>query len=222
MRLGIFTLCSLLTFVLATNLQDRSDIRDLTAFFDFLIDEKKYNEFGKVLSPDVTYDSGEGPVQGPSAAIDVLSKLIPNTTTTYNTLGTQLIKFFPPFEKDKRSNLAESISYTTLASFDSGNLTGQDFTIFTKYTDKEIVRISEPGFGGWRFKNQKFELVVSFLTRHCCHVSSKQTSPPPPPHFPLVALKSKNSPLILAIFREYLSNTALFWDYHQVSNRHVC
>ena len=173
MRLAILTLCSLLTFVLATNLQDRSDIRDITALFDFLIDEKKFNELGKVLSPDVTYDPGEGPVQGLPAAIDVLSKVIPNTTTTYNTLGTQLIKFLPPFDKNKRSNLAESISYTTLVSFGSGNLTGEVFILFAKFTDKEIVRTSEPGFGGWRFKNRKFEVVVSFLTRHCCHVSSK-------------------------------------------------
>lgn len=167
MRLVILTLlCSLLAFVLAANPQDKSDIEDLTAAFLFLLDGKKFNELGKVLSPDVTYDPGDGPVQGLPAAIDALSKVIPNTTTTYNTLGTQLIKFLPPFDKYKRSDRAESISYTTLVSFGSGNLTGEIFIIFAKFVDKETVRTREPGFGGWRFKNRKFEVVVSLLTEH--------------------------------------------------------
>ena len=214
MRLAILTLCSLLTFVLATNLQDKEDIKDLTAGFLFFIDSKEFNELYKVLSPDVTYDPGNGSVQGLPAAIAALSKVIPPETTTYNILGTQLIKFLPPLDKDKRSNRAESISYTTLVSFGSGNLTGEVFIAFAKFVDKEIVRTREPGFGGWRFKNRKFEVVVSFLTKHLCHESSK-----PPQHFLLVAPESK---LILAIFRECLSETAPFWDYCQINDRHVC
>ena len=172
MRLAILTLfCSLLTFVLAANLQDKEDIKDLTASFLFFIDGKKFDELGKVLSPDVTYDPGNGPVQGLPAAIAALSKVIPPETTSYNLLGTQLINFLPPFDKDKRSNRAESISYTTLVSFGSGNLTGEFFILFAKFTDKEIVRTREPGFGGWRFKNRKFEVVVSFLTEHSPNTS---------------------------------------------------
>ncbi len=181
MRLAILTLlCSLLTFVLAANLQDKDDIKDLIADFLFLIDGKKFNELGKVLSPDVTYDPGDGPVQGLPAAIAALSKVIPPETTTYNLLGTQLIKFLPPFDKDKRSNRAESISYTTLVSFGSGNLTGEYFILFAKFVDKEIVRTRQPGFGGWRFKNRKFEVVVSFPTEHLCHLSSKRPPSPSP------------------------------------------
>ncbi len=183
MRLAaIFTLlCPLLTFVLAANLQDKSDIKDLTAAFDLLIDDKKFDQLGKVLSPDVTYDPGRnGPVQGLSAARNALLEIIPSIATTYNTLGTQLIKFLPPFDKDKRSNRAESISYTTIASFGSGNLTGEYAIFFARFVDKEIVRTREPGFGGWRFKNRKFEVVVSLLKKHLCHVSPKQDSPLPP------------------------------------------
>lgn len=189
MRRAILTLfCSLLTFVLAANLQDKEDIKDLTAAFGFLIDDKKFNELGKLLSPDVTYDPGNGPVQGLPAAIAALSKVIPPETTTYNLVGPQLIKFLPPFDKDKRSNRAESISYTTVVSFGSGNLTGDFFILFAKFVDKEIVRTREPGFGGWRFKNRKFEVVVSFLTEQLCHLSAKQPPPYlPPPHFLLVA-----------------------------------
>ena len=166
MRRAILTLlCSLLNFVIvsaATKLQDRDDIKDLTAAFLFLIDAKKFNELGKVLSPDVTYDPGNGPVQGLPAAIAALSKVIPPETTTFNKLGTQLIKPLPPLDnKDKRSNRAESISYTQLKASGSGNLTGETFSLFAKFLDKEIVRTSQPGFGGWRFKNRKFEAVVS-------------------------------------------------------------
>lgn len=174
-------LCSLLTFVLAANLQDKSNIKDLTAAFDLLIDAKKFDQLGKVLTPDVTYDPGRnGPVQGLSAARNALLEIIPSTATTYNTLGTQLITFLPPFDKNKRSNRAESISYTTIAIFGSGNLTGEYAIFFARFVDKEIVRTREPGFGGWRFKNRKFEVVVSLLKEHLCHVSSKQDSLLPP------------------------------------------
>lgn len=164
MRLAFITtlLCSLFAFVLAVNVKDGSNIEDITSAFNLIIDEKKFSELGKVLSPDVTYDAGTGPVQGLPAAIDVLSKVIPNTTTSYSSAGTQLIKFLPPFDKAGRSNLAESISYTTITSFGSGNLTGEVFIIFARYVDKEIVRTNQPGFGGWRFKNRKIESVVSF------------------------------------------------------------
>ena len=161
--------CPLLNFVVAaaaTNLQDKGDIKDLTAAFLFLIDGKKFNELGKVLSSDVTYDTGNGrPVQGLPAAIAALSKIIPPETTTFNKLGTQLIKPLPPLDnedEDKHStNRAESISYTQVKASGSGNLTGETFNLFAKFIDKEIVRTSQPGFGGWRFKNRKFEVVVS-------------------------------------------------------------
>lgn len=174
MRLAILTfLCSLFVFVLAVNLEDKSNIEDITAAFNLLIDEKKFSELDKVLSPDVTYDPGADPVQGLPAAIDILSKIIPSKTTTYFTLGTQLIKHLPPLDKDKRSNFAESVSYSTFVAFGSGNLTGEFFIIFAKYVDKEIVRTRQPGFGGWRFKNRKFEMVVSFSNKRLCLVSSR-------------------------------------------------
>lgn len=163
MRLAILTsFYFLFVFVLAANLEDKSNIEDVAAAFNLLLDEKKFSELGKVLSPDITYNAGSGPVQDLPAAIAVLSKVIPSTTTTYSRLGTQLIKFLPPFDKDKRSNIAESVTYSTIVSFGSGNLTGEFFILFAKYVDKEIVRTKQPEFGGWRFKNRKIELVVSF------------------------------------------------------------
>lgn len=65
-------LCSLLNFIVAADLQDKEDIKDLTAAFLFLIDNKKFNELGKVPSPDVTYDPGNGPLQGLPAATAAL------------------------------------------------------------------------------------------------------------------------------------------------------
>ena len=164
MRLAILTLfCSLFVSVLALNLEDKSNIEDLTVTFNQLVDEKKFSELGKVLTPDITYEvGGGGPVQGLPGTIDFLSKIIPSTATTFNILSTQLIKFLPPFDKDKRSNFAESVSYSTLVLFGSGNLTGEFYISFARYVDKEIVRTKQPGFGGWRFKNRKVELVVSF------------------------------------------------------------
>lgn len=217
MRLAILTfVLSLFTCVFAVNLEDKSNIEDITAAFNLLIDGKKYPELGKVLSPDVTYDPGNGPVQGLPAAIDTLSKIIPSTTTTYFTLGTQLIKFLPPFDKDKRSNLAESVSYSTFVSFGSGNLTGESFILFVRFVDKEIVRTRQPGFGGWRFKNRKFELVVSYpyqtLVPHIIESS------PSPFLFQRVWTVSWS----LAIFRENLSETPPFWDYRRAIDRHIC
>lgn len=111
-------LCSLLTFVLTANLQDKSDIKDLTAAFDLLINAKKFDQLGKILTPDKTYDPdrNNGPIQALSAARNALLEIIPSTATTYNTLDTQLITSLPLFDKDKRSNRTESISYTTIKS----------------------------------------------------------------------------------------------------------
>lgn len=163
MRLAILTiLCSLFAFVLAINLEDKSNIENLSAAFNLILDGKNFPDLGQVLSPDVTYDAGTGPVQGLPAAIDILSKALPSKSPTYSTLGTQLIKFLPPFDKDKRSNFAEAVTYSTIVNFGSGNLTGEVFIVFAKYEDKEIVRTKQPGFGGWRFKNRKFVVVVSF------------------------------------------------------------
>lgn len=164
MRLAFLTLlCSLfVSVVLAVNLEDKSNIEDLTAAYNFLVDDKKFSDFGKVLTSDVTYDPGNGPVHGIPATIEAISRIIPSTTITYLSLGTQLIKFRPPFDKEKRSNLAESISYSTFVAYGTGNLTGEYFLITARFVDKEIVRTREPGFGGWRFRNRKFEAVVSF------------------------------------------------------------
>lgn len=195
MRLSIITLlCSLVIFVFATKLEDESYIKDLNSAFNLLLDNKEYSKLGKVLSPNVTYDAGAGPVQGLPGAIDTLSKVIPKTTTTYFTVGTQLIKFLPPFDKENRSNLAEAVSYSTLVNFGSGNLTGEFYIIFAKYVDKAIVRTKEPGFGGWRFQNRKFESVVSFPTTSTCATYHQLPTPTPTPHtFLPVAPRSKYS-----------------------------
>lgn len=173
MRLQILTLlCSLFAFVLATDkLEDESNIKALHNVFNFIFDRKQFNELGGIFTTDVTYDPGpvQGlrPVQGLPNVIFTLSTF-PNTTTTYTILSTQLIKFRPPFDKEGRSNLAESVSYSTFVNFGSGNLTGEVFIIFAKYVDKEIVKTNEPGFGGWRFRNRKFESVVSSPTTNTC------------------------------------------------------
>lgn len=60
-RLAILILlCSLSVFSLAVNLEDKSNIEDITAAFNPLVDEKQFSELGKVLTPDVTYDGGGG------------------------------------------------------------------------------------------------------------------------------------------------------------------
>lgn len=168
MRLQILSLfCSLLAFVLATGkLEDKSNIEDINASFNLIFDRKDFEQLRTIFTPDVTYNPGAEAIQGLPNVISIISTF-PNTTTTYTTLGTQLIKFRPPFDKEGRSKLAESVSYSTFVNFGSGNLTGQRFVIFARYVDKEIVKTNEPGFGGWRFKNRKFEFVVSFYFCPC-------------------------------------------------------
>lgn len=163
MHLQIFShLCSLFAFVLATGkLEDKSNIEDLTASFNLIFDRKDFEQLGTIFTPDVTYNPGAEAVQGLPNVTSTISTF-PNTTTTYTTLGTQLIKFRPPFDKKGRSRLAESVSYSIFVNFGAGNLTGQCFIIFARFVDKELVKTNEPGFGGWRFKNRKFEFVVSF------------------------------------------------------------
>lgn len=170
MRLQILSLlCSLFVFILATGkLKDKSNIEDLTAASNLIFDRKDYKQLGTIFTPEVTYNPGAEDIQGLPNVISALSTY-PNTTTTYTTLGTQLIKFRPPFDKAGRSKLAESVSYKTFVNFGSGNLTGHSFIVFARYVDKEIVKTNEPGFGGWIFKNRKFDSVVSF---YLCRLAS--------------------------------------------------
>ena len=195
MRLQILSLlCSLFVFVLATGkLEDKYKIEDLTAAFNLIFDRKDFDQLGTVFTPDVTYNPGAEDIQGLPNVISAISTF-PNKTTTYTTLGTQLIKFRPPFDKEGRSKLAESVSYSTIVNFGAGNLTGQSFLVFARYVDKEIVKTNEPGFGGWRFKNRKFESIVSF---YLCRVAS--TPPCCSKDFCLY------NTLILVISRENLS-----------------
>ncbi|MCJ1348168.1 hypothetical protein MMC31_006399, partial [Peltigera leucophlebia] len=166
MRLQILTLlCSLFVLVLATGrLEDKSNIEDLLNAFNLLIDEKKYSKLGGIFTPDVTYDPGPGkdpgqPVRGLDAIINIPKTEIPDTVASYTQLSTKLIKFVPPFDKEGRSDRAEAVSYNFYLFFGAGNLTGETYFFYVKYLDKEIVRTKEPGFGGWRIKFRKLELV---------------------------------------------------------------
>lgn len=164
MRLQILSvLFPFFVLVLATSkAEDKSNIEDITAAFNFIFDRKEFNKLSTIFTPDITYGGGGDPVQGLSNAISLLSNIIPNTTTSYTILSTQLINFLPPFDKDGRSKFAESVSYSTFVNFGGGEFEGQTLIAFGRFVDKEIVRTKEPGFGGWRFKDRRIEAVVSF------------------------------------------------------------
>ena len=180
MRLQILTLlCSLFVLILATGkLEDKSDIEDLLNAFNLIIDGKKYNRLHEIFTPDIVYYPGPGkdpgqPVRGLPAIIDIAVKGIPVTVDSYSQLGTKLIKLVPPFDKEGRSNRAEAVSYNFDAFFSSaGNSTGKPLFFFIKYVDKEIIRTKAPGFGGWRIKSRRLELIVSYTSRNTCAAAS--------------------------------------------------
>ena len=145
MRLQILTLlCSLSIFVLATNkFEDKSNIEDVITTFPILVDSRETAKLGTILTPNVTYETSTGPIQGLPAVISFFSALVPTTTTTYSISSTRLIKFLQPFDKEGRSNSAEAVSYSTIVSFGSGNLTDESYFIFARIVDKKIVRTNE-------------------------------------------------------------------------------
>lgn len=210
MRLQILTLlCSLFVLVLATGkLEDKSYIDDLLNAFNLFIDEKQYSNLGQIFTTDVTYDPGPGKdpgqlVQGLDAIINIAKTGIPDTVVSYTQLTTKLIEFVPPFDKNGRSDSAEAVSYNFNSFFGAGNLTGQTYFFYVKYVDKEIVRTNETGFGGWRIKFRKLELVVSFISTKICAAYHR------PLH--VVSHAFYSTLLIEVIFRANLSETPLFW-----------
>lgn len=197
MRLRILTLlCYLSVLILATGrLKDQSEIDDLQNLLLFLVDDKKFVQASELFTPNATYDPGPEfpvrPFQGRSALVDYLEKTIPDNVSTFAQLGTKLIKFIPPFNKDGRSDRAEAVSYVTFTFFGADNSTE---IIFFKFEDKEIVRTKEPGFGGWRIQNRKQKLVVSFqFHNYLCRLSSNP--------LPVVPQRDFYSKLIQAIFQ---------------------
>lgn len=179
MRLQILTLlCSLFVLVLATGkLEDKSDLEDLLNAFNLIIDGKEYNRLHEIFTADIVYYPGPGkdpgqPVRGLPAIINI-AKWIPDTVDSYSQLGTKLIKLVPPFDKEGRSDRAEAVSYNSDAFFSgAANSTGESLFLFIKYVDKEIIRTKEPGFGGWRIKSRRLELVVSYTSRNTCAAPS--------------------------------------------------
>lgn len=175
MRLRILTLCYLSALVLATGkLEDKSNIADLENALILDIDDKKYVKASELFTPNATYDPGPGPFrpfEGRPAIADFYRKSFHNITR-FGQLGTQLIKFYPPFDKEGRSDRASAVSYNTLTFFGAGNST-EVFIVFVKVVDKIIVRTKEPEFDGWRIHNRKLEFIVSFTsTNSLCRVAS--------------------------------------------------
>lgn len=165
MRLSILTLiCSLSVLVFATyKVEDKDDIKDLLSGFAFGIDAKKYDQLDKIFTPDLTFDVGDG--QGSRKGLPALEKalrqVIPANVSSTSHVTTNLIKLLPPYDKEGRSDRAEAVSYTFFVFFSAGNVT-KEFLFTSRYVDKEIIRTKEDGFGGWRIKNRKTELVVGF------------------------------------------------------------
>lgn len=165
MRLQILTfLCSLFVFVLASgNLKDKADIKDVLNVFALEFDEQNYDQFGNVLSNDVIFDVGEGrPFQGLQDTISGISKIKPNDTVSDTIVSNVLIKFLPPLDKEGRSDRAEALSSNSFFFFRGANSTSSLYAVFARFEDKEIIRTGEPGLGGWRIKNRKLKLIVSF------------------------------------------------------------
>lgn len=217
MRLQVLTLlCSLCVLVLATGkLEDKFDIKDLFSAFAFLVDEKKFDKLGKIYTPDATFEPGEGPVKGTPAIANFIKEFIPDTVTSYSQATTNLIKFLPPFDKEGRSDRAEAVSYTFYIFFGAGNST-KEYLLPIKYVDKEIVRTKEPGFGGWRIKTRKLEVVVSIFhipTKHLlCRLSSSSSSSSSSTSILFFKTVFYSTLLLIqVIIRENLSETPPFW-----------
>jgi len=162
MHLRILTLlCYLSVLVLATGkLEDKSNIEDLENALTLIVDNKEYVKASQLFTPNATYDAGPGPflpLEGRPAIADFYRKTIHNITR-FGHLGTQLITFYPPFDKEGRSNRASAVLYYTLTFFGAGNSTDV-YIVFIKVVDKTIVRTKEPGFDGWRIHSRKLEFI---------------------------------------------------------------
>jgi len=175
MRLQILTLvCSLSVLVLATGkVEDKDNIRDLFNAFVFTIDERKPDQLATIFARDATVVveeqvvkiltgnatvEGDLIIQGITAIVKFVGGLFPDSVKSYGQPTPDLIKFVPPYDKDGRSDRAEAVSYTSFLFFGAGNSTKELLLPF-KYVDKEVVRTNDRGFGGWRIKNRKVELV---------------------------------------------------------------
>lgn len=183
MRLQILTLvCSLSVLVLATGqVEDKDNIRDLFNAFAFTIDERKPDQLDEIFARDATAvieeqvvrilsgnatAEGDVTIQGITAIVKFVGGLFPDSVKSYGQPTANLIKFVPPYDKDGRSDRADAVSYTSFIFFGAGNSTKELLLPF-KYVDSEVVRTNETGFSGWRIKNRRVQLVVSFPS--ICH-----------------------------------------------------
>lgn len=164
MRLPILALvCSLSVLVFATGkLEDKDNIRDLFSAYALAFDEKKFDKFGSIFTRDATFEAkGEDPIKGVTAIAKYLEAFVSRNVTTFTEISTILIKFVPPLDREGRSDRAEALSYAGITIFSGGNST-KVFFLPLKFTDREIVRTKERGFGGWRIEKRKAEVDVSF------------------------------------------------------------
>ncbi|MCJ1465948.1 hypothetical protein MMC07_004567 [Pseudocyphellaria aurata] len=103
-----------------------------------------FSALDQVFTRNVTIDIGQTPgvVRGLANVETLFRTNTPPGTITQNAVSTEYISL-------DSATTATAVSYDTITTFGTGNLTGQVVTLYTRF-DNTLVKTKLPGNGGWR------------------------------------------------------------------------
>lgn len=164
MRFHLLSL-ALSSFLFTPSLCSPADIlyiEKLTADFAINLDAKNYKAFNDEFLPTGTYDPGAGPVTGVPNISKALSAIVTNNVTQ-SSLTTQSISLTPPFDVIGSASRASAITYAIVSFIGKGVDAGKVFIVYGLYKDKFAKTGDFTKYGGWKFSERVFNVLVSVL-----------------------------------------------------------
>lgn len=188
LSLGALTLfCSSFITPSLASPNDVLYIQKLSADYAINVDTKNYKDFDVEFTANATFDAGNGVFSKGLPAIKARVASLLGNNVTQNSLTTSSITLLPPFDNAVGgASRASAIQYVIAAFIGQPPANaGKAYILYGLFKD-QLVRTDAIGdYGGWRFTERAFKLLVRFFF----------LVPPPPPwrqiHIPYTETRRK-------------------------------
>lgn len=164
LSLGALTLffSSFLTPSLASP-DDVLYIKKMSADYLINLDTKNFKDLDVEFTVNATLDTGNGVFLKGLPAIKARLAAVVGTNVTQSSLTTSSITLLPPFDSALGGAIrASAIQYVIGVFIGQGKDAGKTFTLFGYFKDQLVKTEFLGDYGGWRFTERVFKIVVSF------------------------------------------------------------
>ena len=170
MQFRLFSLGAQTLFVssfIAPSLSSPNDvlyIRKLSADYSINFDTKNFKDLDVEFTANARLDPGNGTFSIGIPAIKARLAGIVGTNVTQSSLTTSSISLLPPFDNAVGgASRASAIQYVIGVFIGRGPDAGKEFTLYGLFKDQFVKTDLIGDYGGWRFSERVFKLLVSFF-----------------------------------------------------------